>query len=125
MALWAFGIWISEGNMGRLQRKKPVSKKKKAQSDANGTDQAGAAKKPAPAPVPKQAAASSGSKAPAFWTNSGQFLREVKVELKKVTWPSRKQTMGSTAVVIVLVAIISMFLGLVDMSLTEVVKLVI
>jgi preprotein translocase subunit SecE len=28
-----------------------------------------------------------------------QFLREVKVELKKVTWPSRKQTVGSTVVV--------------------------
>ena len=44
-----------------------------------------------------------------------QFLREVKVELKKVTWPSRKQTLGSTLVVIILVMIISLFLGLADM----------
>ena len=34
-----------------------------------------------------------------------QFLREVKVELKKVTWPSRKQTIGSTVVVLVLVVL--------------------
>ena len=54
-----------------------------------------------------------------------EFLREVRGELKKVTWPSRKQTVGSTAVVIILVAIISVFLGLVDMSLTEIVKLLI
>ena len=32
-----------------------------------------------------------------------QFLREVRVELKKVTWPSRKQAIGSTVVVLILV----------------------
>lgn len=53
-----------------------------------------------------------------------QFLREVKVELKKVTWPSRKQTIGSTVVVIVLVMIISAFLGLVDMGLSSLVRVV-
>jgi len=51
-----------------------------------------------------------------FIAKSIQFLREVKVELKKVTWPSRKQTMGSTLVVIILVMIISLFLGVVDMG---------
>jgi len=48
-----------------------------------------------------------------------QFLREVKVELRKVTWPSRKQTVGSTVVVIVLVMIISLFLGVVDIGLSK------
>jgi len=42
------------------------------------------------------------------------YLQEVQSELKKVTWPSRKQTMGTTVVVIVLVAIVSVFLGLFD-----------
>jgi preprotein translocase subunit SecE len=53
-----------------------------------------------------------------------QFLREVKIELKKVTWPSRKQTMGSTLVVIVLVFIISVFLGIVDIGLSTVIRAV-
>jgi preprotein translocase subunit SecE len=53
-----------------------------------------------------------------------QFLREVKVELKKVAWPSKKQTMGSTAVVLILVFIISAFLGIVDMGLSSLVRLV-
>lgn len=53
-----------------------------------------------------------------------QFLREVKVELKKVTWPSRKQTMGSTIVVIILVIAISLFLGLVDIGLSSLIRLV-
>jgi preprotein translocase subunit SecE len=53
-----------------------------------------------------------------------QFLREVKVELKKVVWPSRKQTMGSTAVVIVLVLIISFFLGVVDFGLQSFIRVI-
>jgi preprotein translocase subunit SecE len=58
------------------------------------------------------------------YTRAVQFLREVKIELKKVTWPTRKQTLGSTAVVIVLVMIISVFLGLVDLSLGNLVRAV-
>jgi len=53
-----------------------------------------------------------------------QFLREVKVELKKVTWPSRKQAVGSTLVVLVLVAVISLFLGVIDIGLSSLVQLV-
>jgi len=44
--------------------------------------------------------------------NPFQFIREVRQETAKVTWPSRKQTMGSTVVVIVLVLLIALFLGL-------------
>ena len=53
-----------------------------------------------------------------------QFLREVKVELKKVVWPSRKQTIGSTVVVLILVIIISVFLGMVDIGLSSLVRVV-
>ena len=54
-----------------------------------------------------------------------QFLREVKVELNKVTWPTRKQTIGSTLVVIILVMIISFFLGIVDIGLSSLIGVVI
>ena len=47
-----------------------------------------------------------------------QFLREVKTELKKVTWPSRKDTVAGTAVVLVAVFIIATFLGIVDSGLS-------
>ena len=53
-----------------------------------------------------------------------QFLREVKMELKKVTWPSRKQTLGSTLVVLILVTIIAFFLGAVDIGLSSLVRVV-
>ncbi len=53
-----------------------------------------------------------------------QFLAGSKVELKKVTWPTPKQTLASTAVVIIVVIIVSTFLGIVDFGLTKVIKLV-
>jgi preprotein translocase subunit SecE len=51
-----------------------------------------------------------------------QFLREVKTELKKVTWPTRKDTLSGTAVVLVAVFIIAIFLGIVDSGLSNLIK---
>ena len=131
--------------MGRILRKKPTSLKKKkrhedetpgaarASEDGAAGPKSGAAagadaeadRKPALVPKKPQAAPAPVSATPPadnVYTRAVQFLREVKIELKKVTWPTRKQTLGSTAVVIVLVMIISVFLGLVDLSLGNVVR---
>ena len=54
-----------------------------------------------------------------------QFFREVKVETKKVVYPNREELIGSTWVVIVTVVVISIFLGLVDVSLTKLIGLAI
>jgi preprotein translocase subunit SecE len=43
------------------------------------------------------------------------FFREVRIELKKVTWPPRKELLKSTGVVIVAVAIAGVFIGLFDL----------
>jgi preprotein translocase subunit SecE len=53
-----------------------------------------------------------------------QFLKDAKAELKKVTWPTSKQTMASTAVVIILVFIVSFILGIIDFALAKAVKLI-
>lgn len=50
------------------------------------------------------------------------FYQEFKTEMKKVTWPGRKDTVSSTAVVIVTVLVIVAFLGLVDFALGKVVQ---
>jgi preprotein translocase subunit SecE len=63
-------------------------------------------------------------KQPNFFERTKQFLREVKVELKKVTWPTRQQTIGSTVVVIILVLLIAAFLGVVDTLLSSLVRMV-
>jgi len=52
-----------------------------------------------------------------------QFLREVKTELKKVTWPSRKDALSGTLVVLVAVFIIAIFLGVVDFWLSKLIKM--
>jgi preprotein translocase subunit SecE len=54
-----------------------------------------------------------------------QFFREVKVETKKVVYPSREELIGSTWVVIVTVTVISIFLGIVDLGLTKLVGIAI
>ena len=54
-----------------------------------------------------------------------QFFREVKVEVHKVVYPSKEELIGSTWVVIVTVVVISLFLGVVDLSLTKLVGMVI
>ncbi|MBW1823954.1 MAG: preprotein translocase subunit SecE [Deltaproteobacteria bacterium] len=52
------------------------------------------------------------------------FLKEVKAELKKVVWPTRKDTIASTSVVVILVLIIAASLGLVDFGLSRVIRLI-
>jgi preprotein translocase subunit SecE len=51
-----------------------------------------------------------------------EFFREVKIEIKKVVYPSREELMGSTWVVIVTAIVISVFLGIVDLGLSKIVK---
>jgi len=42
------------------------------------------------------------------------FLRDVQLELKRVTWPNKDQIMSATVVVIVATLILSAYLGVVD-----------
>jgi preprotein translocase subunit SecE len=53
------------------------------------------------------------------WHNLKEFLLDVRAELRKVTYPSLSETIGSTTVVIVLVMIVSMFLALIDLILVR------
>jgi preprotein translocase subunit SecE len=52
-----------------------------------------------------------------------QFLREFRIEMKKVTWPARKEIVASTGVVLVVVMLISFYLGLADLLLSKMLKL--
>jgi preprotein translocase subunit SecE len=47
-------------------------------------------------------------------TSPGQFVRQVRQELAKVVWPSRKETMLSTVMVMSMAIVASIFLFLVD-----------
>mgnify|MGYP001823822916 CR=1 FL=1 len=51
-----------------------------------------------------------------------EFLQQVKAELQKVTWPTRKETGGSTVVVIMLVLLVAVYLWIVDTGLSALIK---
>ena len=60
-----------------------------------------------------------------YWAGSVQFVKEAWQELKKVNWPGRKETLGGTGVVLILVVVISVFLGLIDFGLSRLVRQII
>ena len=53
------------------------------------------------------------------------FLREVRLEMTKVTWPTWLELKGQTIVVIVAVLLIAAFIGLVDWVLSNTVRLLV
>jgi len=53
-----------------------------------------------------------------------EFIQEVQAEFKKIVWPDRKVTVGLAGLVIVLVVILSIYLGSVDLLLGKLVSLV-
>jgi preprotein translocase subunit SecE len=128
--------------MGRLKRKKPVltrgrrindkkiansheSLKKRGATEGDGLSESSDNSEKS-ATISRKTSPKTGEqisvvKHPVFWVKTRQFLQEVKMELKRVTWPNRKETIGSTVVVIILVLIISFFLGIVDFGLSNLV----
>jgi len=121
--------------MSKLQKKKPISEKKKKRAVSENTTASsvsssgfssskstiGASALKAK-PEKKLADATSGE--PNVFQKAMDFFREVKMELKKVTWPTRKQTTGTTIVVIIFVFVIAVFLGLFDLGLSKLVQVV-
>ena len=57
-------------------------------------------------------------------TSPVQFFRQVKQEVKKVTWPSKKEVMRATIMVLIIVAIASAFFFFVDMIFAAIVRLI-
>jgi preprotein translocase subunit SecE len=53
-----------------------------------------------------------------------RFFKEIRAELKKVTWTGRKEVMSGTIAVLVLCGIISLFLWVIDFGLSQMVRLV-
>lgn len=53
-----------------------------------------------------------------------QFAREVKQEAKKVTWPTRKETVTTTIVVFIMVFIVSMILLFADFVISNAIEFI-
>lgn len=52
------------------------------------------------------------------------FFNESKQELKKVTWPTKQQSMTSTWVVLAVTFVLAIFLGLVDLVFSKMIGLI-
>ena len=52
------------------------------------------------------------------------FFKEVKLEMLKVSWPNRSELIGATIVVLVSVAVLSLFIGVCDISLSTLVNVI-
>jgi preprotein translocase subunit SecE len=57
-----------------------------------------------------------------IYTRIVEFLNDLKSELKKVTYPTKSETTGSTMVVLVFVVIVGIFLAIVDALLVRLVS---
>ncbi len=53
------------------------------------------------------------------------FFREVKIELTKVSWPTRKELFSATWIVIITTAILTIYIGVLDFFLSKAVTMVI
>jgi preprotein translocase subunit SecE len=60
---------------------------------------------------------------PAEWIQSfRQYLSEVRGEYRKVTWPTQKEYVGGTLGVIVVIGVMTLVLGVVDFTLTQLLR---
>ena len=53
-----------------------------------------------------------------------EFFEESKVEIKKVVWPTRKETVTTCIAVLVVSVVIALYLGVVDLALSKLVEVV-
>lgn len=57
--------------------------------------------------------------------NIAKFLREVKVEMKKVTWPTKDSVVKMTSLVIIVSLIVGIYIGIVDVALAKVMEVIV
>ena len=58
----------------------------------------------------------------AWWTNTRSFFTEVRNEMRRVTWPSRKEVYATTLVVLLTAMFFGLYLWGVDLALERVVR---
>ena len=59
------------------------------------------------------------SRPAAWWDRARTFLSEVRNEMKRVTWPSRREVYATTVVVILVSVFFGLYLWVIDMTLSS------
>ncbi len=52
------------------------------------------------------------------------FFNDVKLEMTKVSWPTKDELIGSTAIVLISLAMLSGFIGVCDLILSKIVNII-
>ncbi|MFH1691932.1 MAG: preprotein translocase subunit SecE [Candidatus Omnitrophota bacterium] len=60
-----------------------------------------------------------------FFTRIPLFFREVKIEMTKVSWPTRKELVGASWIVLITTAILTTYIGVLDFLLSNAVTKII
>jgi len=112
---------LNTGHSPKVTKKKVRKLKTAQQTTAQGVSAKissgeGAAKS-VTAPKQEQASSTPVSRIQAF----KQYLRDVRAEFDKITWPSRKETVSMTIAVLAISVFFAAYLGLVDISLSKLV----
>ena len=62
---------------------------------------------------------------PTGWVQSTrQYFLDVRSELRKVPWPQRQEAVGGTIGVLIIVGVITLVLGVVDLTLAKLLELI-
>ncbi len=62
---------------------------------------------------------------PANWVKGSQaYFRDVRTEFQKIVWPSQREAVGGTIGVVVIVAFLTLVLGLIDVGLSGLMEVV-
>ncbi|WFS63660.1 preprotein translocase subunit SecE [Pseudodesulfovibrio thermohalotolerans] len=80
------------------------------------------AKKKGKKAAEKQAVQSQAAGLKGKLTELKEFFEESKVEIKKVVWPTRKETVTTCIAVLVVSVVIALYLGVVDLALSKIVE---
>jgi|SRR5450759_541945 preprotein translocase subunit SecE len=73
----------------------------------------------------KKAAEKKKAERKGVWKTITQFLRDVRIEMKKVIWPSRKEVINYTWVVVITVSVVGTFILVLDLILSKLLHLII
>ena len=55
---------------------------------------------------------------------AARHFRDIRGEMKRVVWPAKKQVLNNTGIVLMFMAIASIFIGLFDLGLSEIIRLI-
>ncbi|BBD07098.1 preprotein translocase subunit SecE [Desulfovibrio ferrophilus] len=92
----------------------------KRKTTRNGAE--GAATAPKNAPKAAKQSKKEAPEAPGKVEQFKEYFDQSIVEMKKVTWPTRKEAVATSAAVLVLVIFMSLFLGIVDLGLSKAIE---